>query len=140
MNSTALTGSIAMSNHSSERSILVGVLFVSSQTTKKSYSALCPTSSNRKLSVACLISLRVILSLGSNKNGLTNNDSCLRKYATKRATLILSNADAFLARVYCPKLTIPAPGIVAIGLILTPASTSRRLCGSAVVLNSPFTR
>ena len=45
-----LTGSIAISTYNSFLSILVGVLFVSSHTTKKSKIALLPTNSNNKLS------------------------------------------------------------------------------------------
>ena len=65
INSTDLTGSTAISTYSSFLSILVGVLFVSSQTTKKSYNALCPTSSKQNDSIAPLISFLVNSSFGS---------------------------------------------------------------------------
>ena len=105
MNSTALTGCIAMSMCNSFLSILAGVLFVVSQTVIKSNNPLCATSSPSSLSTTVFAFALVTSSFGSNKNGLAITSNLSRKYATNLATLTLSNALVVLCRVFWPKIT-----------------------------------
>ena len=137
MNSTDLTGSIAMSTYSSFLSILVGVLFVSSQTTKKSCNALCPTSSNKNDSTAPLISFLVNSSFGSKINGLAIESNCVLRNTANLETFILSKAELALVFVKLPKFTIPAPAKKVIGFILTSCIESLTDSVTDIVSNSP---
>ena len=111
INSTALTGCIAMSMYSSFLSILAGVLFEVSQTDTKSNKPLCITRLDSKLSTTCFAFDLVIASFGSNKNGLTMSSSLSLMYTISLATLILSNALAVGFRVFCPNTASPLPGM-----------------------------
>ena len=137
MNSTDFTGSIATSTYSSFLSILVGVLFVSSHTTKKSNNALWPTSSNKNDSTACLISFLVNSSFGSNINGFAIWFNCCLKNTTNLDTFILSSADDPETFVKFPKFTIPAPEKKVIGLTFAVCNASLVASVNDIVSNSP---
>ena len=94
-------------------SITSPVLFVSSQTTKKSVIPRLPCTSLKKGSTMFLKFALVNSSLNSNNWNLEAVDIAFSKVMNNLLTLILSNAEGAVNPVLSPKRTVPCPGKVA---------------------------
>ena len=87
--------------YSSFASILAGVLFVSSQTTAKSYTPRCVRIFDKNPSNVALALRLVFASFGSNKNGLPITAKRSLRYAVRRATFTRSRALALAVPTGC---------------------------------------
>ena len=100
------------------RSITFGVLFVSSQTTRKSVIPCCAEISFRYPLIVARKLERVTSSLISKRTPLPSASTLFSILRKRRRTLIRSNADGEARAVLSPNNTAPDPGKLTIGLIL----------------------
>ena len=115
MNSAVLVGCKKIAPFRMFLSITSGVLFVSSITTLKAYKpCLCWIDSKYGLTVFKNLFLVSVVFCSNIKNLLVEAIYFLT-VINNLLTLILSNADGLLCKVFCPNALIPCPGNCAIG-------------------------
>ena len=119
-----LAGLIKISAMNSFLSITSPVLFVSSQTTKKSVIPRLPCTSLKKGSTMFLKLALVNSSLNSKSWNLEAVAIAFSKVMNSLLTLILSNAEGADKPVLSPNNTVPCPGNVATGFTLALYNSS----------------